>query len=156
MRIGLKLTAAFLSIASLVGAAGYMAQRTSKQVEQQMEVLSRSAIVKVADTMEITVALYASQLASHARMVATRPGQAGDEPARAAARHGSVAERLQAVDAGLDRQRLAAESLIRWATGEGLAEIVERETNQTLPLLERLEEEFTQHRRLQEEFAALL
>ena len=156
MRIGLKLTAAFLSIASLVGAAGYMAQRTSKQVEQQMEVLSRSAIVKVADTMEITVALYASQLASHTLMVATRSGQAGDEPARAAARHGPVAERLQAVDAGLDRQRLAAESLIRWATGEGLAEIVQRETNQTLPLLERLEEEFTQHRRLQEEFAALL
>lgn len=120
MRIGLKLTAAFLSIASLVGAAGYMAQRTSKQVEQQMEVLSRSAIVKVADTMEITVALYASQLASHALMVATRSGQAGDEPARAAARHGPVAERLQAVDAGLERQRLAAESLIRWATGEEL------------------------------------
>lgn len=156
MRIGLKLTAAFLSIASLVGAAGYMAQLTDTAVEQQMEQLSRSAIVKVADTTEITVALYASQLASHALLVAERTGQPGDESARAASRHGPVEEHLQAVDAGLDRQRLAAESLVRWAAGQGIAEVAQREKNQTLPALDRLEEEFAKHRRLQDEFLSLL
>ena len=53
MRIGLKLTAAFLLIASLVGAAGYLAQHTTQEVGEQLELLSASAIVKVAGTTEI-------------------------------------------------------------------------------------------------------
>ncbi len=155
MRIGLKLTAAFLLVASLVGAAGYMAQHTSTAVQQQMERLSRSAIVKVADTMEITVALYASQLASHALLVAER-STPNDPSAEAAGRHGLVEEHLKIVEAGLDRQRLAAESLIRWATAQGITEVVQRETDQTLPTLNRLADEFAQHRRLQEQFLAML
>jgi len=155
MRIGLKLTAAFLLVASLVGAAGYMAQHTSTAIEQQMERLSRSAIVKVADTMEITVALYASQLASHALLVAERSAP-NDPSAEAASRHGPIEEHLKIVEAGLDRQRLAAESLIRWATAQGITEVVQQETNQTLPTLDRLADEFAQHRRLQEQFVAIL
>ncbi|MDI9444334.1 MAG: hypothetical protein QM844_09215, partial [Planctomycetota bacterium] len=151
MRIGLKLTAAFLSIASLVGAAGYVAQLTNRAVEQQMEQLGRGAILKVADTTEITVALYASQLASHAILVAQRSGR--DD---AANRHGLIGANLQVAEAGLDRQRLAAESLTRWAAAQGLAEVVERETTQTLPTLARIAEEFAQHRQLQDEFLRLL
>ena len=72
MRIGLKLTAAFLLIASLVAAAGYLAQRTGRELEQQMERLSHSAIRQIAETTKVTVALYADQLAAHQQIMARR------------------------------------------------------------------------------------
>ena len=65
MRIGLKLTAAFLLIASLVGAAGYLAKGTSREVGLQMERLSQSAIIKVVGATDMTAGLYAAQLAAH-------------------------------------------------------------------------------------------
>ncbi|NLY00350.1 MAG: hypothetical protein GXY83_29995 [Rhodopirellula sp.] len=71
MRIGLKLTVAFLAIASLVGAVGYIAADADREVANQMERLSRSAVVK-ADTTEMLDALYAAQLAAHA-LVALLP-----------------------------------------------------------------------------------
>lgn len=74
MRIGLKLTAAFLVIALLVGAAGYLAQRTGRELKQQMERLSQSAIRQMADTTEVTIALYANQLAAHQEITARSRG----------------------------------------------------------------------------------
>ncbi|NQT12287.1 MAG: HAMP domain-containing protein, partial [Planctomycetes bacterium] len=74
MRIGLKLTAAFLVIALLVAAAGYLAQRTGRELKRQMERLSQSAIRQMADTAEVTIALYADQLAAHQEITARSRG----------------------------------------------------------------------------------
>jgi PAS domain S-box-containing protein len=157
MRIGLKLTAAFLAIASLVGAAGYLAQETSREVEHQMELLSRGAIVKVAGATETTAALYARQLAAHALVSAKRrpspedPASAGNEGL-----HGLIGSHRKTVEQGLAQQRLAAESLARWAAEHGLRELAERETTQTLPTLDRLQQEFDVHEQLMSEFLALV
>ena len=77
MRIGLKLTAAFLVIASLVAAAGYLDQNTGGELRQQMDRLSRSAIRQTAVTTRITIALYAEQLAARQQIVARRRGTDG-------------------------------------------------------------------------------
>jgi PAS domain S-box-containing protein len=72
MRIGLKLTAAFLGIAMLVAAAGYLAQGTGHELKQQMERLSQNAIRRTAAVREITITLYARQLAAHEQIAAAR------------------------------------------------------------------------------------
>ena len=157
MRIGLKLTAAFLSIASLVGAAGYLAHSTTKKVEQHMDRLSRSAIIKVADTTEITVALYASQLAAHARLQAARARlEQASPPVPSADRHGDLQVfRARVMDA-LDRQNQVVGSVIRWAEEQGLGELAEREQSQTLVSLQQLRDEFEIHTQIQDEFLALV
>lgn len=157
MRIGLKLTAAFLSIASLVGAAGYLARTTTKEVEQHMERLSRSALVKVAGTTEITVALYASQLAAHAHLQAARaqPNQTS-LPGLSPDRHGNLQQHRAVVLDGLARQNQVAESMIRWAEEQGLQELAEQERTQTLQSLQQLRQEFDRHWRIQDEFLAIV
>ncbi|HUT93745.1 MAG TPA: histidine kinase dimerization/phosphoacceptor domain -containing protein [Thermoguttaceae bacterium] len=157
MRIGLKLTAAFLSIASLVGAAGYLARHTSRELERQMELLSRSAIVKVAGTTEMTVALYAGQLAAHGLVSAERRRSPEDLAAAGPpGLHGPVGRHQETVEQGLAQQHLAAESLVRWAADQGSSELAERETTETLPTLDRLEQQFAEHQRLMGEFLALV
>jgi len=155
MRIGLKLTAAFLAIASLVGAVGYLARDTNRELERQMELLSRSAIVKVAGTTEMTVALYAGQLAAHelvaqGRREASR-GPAPD-PMRAA---DSINRHQETVHEQIAQQHAAAESLVRWAADHGWPGLAEREATETLPTLDRLERQLAEHERLMDEFLAL-
>ena len=152
MRIGLKLTVAFLAIASLVGAAGYLAHSTTTQVEQQMDRLSRSAILKTADTTQILVALYASQLAAHAHLhAARRPELAG-----LAERHGSLDTHRTSIEDGLARQSQMAESMIRWAEEQGLHELAQRERNETLEALRQLNQEFQRHVQIEKEFLAMV
>ena len=81
MRIGLKLTAAFLVIALLVAAAGYLAQRTGLELKQQMERLSHSAIRQTADATEVTIALYADQLDAHQQITVARSRGAAESGA---------------------------------------------------------------------------
>jgi PAS domain S-box-containing protein len=152
MRIGLKLTVAFLAIASLVGAAGYLAHSTTKQVEQHMDRLSRSAILKTADTTQIIVALYASQLAAHAHLHGARQPQLTG----LAERHGSLVSHRTSVEDGLARQNQMAESMIRWAEERGLHEMAERERTQTLEALRELNQEFERHVQIEEEFLAMV
>ena len=157
MRIGLKLTAAFLMIASLVGAAGYLAEATTREVQRQMERLSRNAIVKVADSTEITVALYAAQLAARDLLSDARnrsqspPPLGGTQDSR-----GRLESYWKTVEEGLDRQRQAAEFLIDWAAERADAERAEQETSKTLPALQRIQQQFDEHRHLQDEFLALV
>ncbi|MFH1266359.1 MAG: histidine kinase dimerization/phosphoacceptor domain -containing protein, partial [Planctomycetota bacterium] len=153
MRIGLKLTAAFLGIASLVGAVGYLAQATNREVEHQMERLTDSAIVK-ADTTEMVDALYASQLAAHALVAAERRDHAATaEPPD----HRDRIERYQRrIEQSLARQRLAEESLIRWEADRGALELAERETTRTSPAPKRLDQLFVVHRQLMNEFLILV
>ena len=157
MRIGLKLTAAFLGIASLVGAAGYLARATNQEVEHQMERLTSSAIVK-ADTAEMVDALYAIQLAAHALVAVERRGPPAGRTAAAAPqdRRDQVERYQRRVEQSLGRQRLAAESLVRWAADHGVAELAERETTHTLPSLERLHQLFAAHQQLVKEFLILV
>jgi PAS domain S-box-containing protein len=157
MRIGLKLTAAFLLIASLVGAAGYLARGTSRELEQQLELLSRSAIVKAADTTEMTVALYASQLAAHELVSAARRRPTQEAGAAPAENGRDLVRRDQEkADQAATRQRLAAESFIRWAEDHGAAGLAEQERTQTLPTLDRLEQRLAVHEQLMNEFLALV
>ncbi len=151
MRIGLKLTAAFLSIASLVGIVGYLAHTTTREVERQMDRLSRSAIVKVAGTTEITTALYASQLAAHAYLQAARMPSGEIRPDR----HGVLGVHQTHVEDGLARQNQVAESIIRWAEDQGLNDLAERERTQTLATLRQLREEFAAHVAIETEFLTL-
>ena len=76
MRIGLKLTAAFLVVALLVAAAGYLAQLTGRKLKQQMERLSHSAIRQMADATEVTIALYGDQLDARRQITMARSGGA--------------------------------------------------------------------------------
>lgn len=153
MRIGLKLTAAFLSIASLVGVTGYLAHSTTREVEQHMDRLSRSAIVKVADTTEITAALYASQLAAHARLQAARARiDQASPPMPSADRHGNLQAYRSRVLDGLARQNQVVGSIIRWAQDQGLTELAEQERNHTLASLRQLQEEFEVHMQIQDDF----
>ena len=81
MRIGLKLTAAFLLIALLVAAAGYLAQLTGRELKQQMERLSQSAIRQMSDTTEVTIALYADQMDARRQVTIARSRGAVESPA---------------------------------------------------------------------------
>jgi PAS domain S-box-containing protein len=109
MRIGLKLTAAFLGIASLVAAAGYIAQRTGRELKQQMERLSQSAIRQMASTTELTVALYAERLAAHESIAPRRrPGGGALEPAPAARSAGELTELARSLE-GPSAQELQRE-----------------------------------------------
>ncbi|MBN2295019.1 MAG: PAS domain S-box protein [Pirellulales bacterium] len=157
MRIGLKLTAAFLLIASLVGAVGYLAHGTTKQVEQQMERLSRSALLKVADSTEIIVALYAKQLAAHAYLHAARESRNKDsQTPPPSERHGLLESHQASIEASLARQNQVAESMIRWAEDRGLDDMAERERTQTLETLRLLRREFDKHLQIQDEFLAMV
>ena len=87
MRIGLKLTAAFLVIASLVAATAYVAQRTGRELREQLQRLSKSAIRQMAITTEVLEGLYADQLAAHRQIVLRRRlGTGGSSSAEARAR----------------------------------------------------------------------
>jgi PAS domain S-box-containing protein len=157
MRIGLKLTAGFLMIASLVGAAGYLAQGTTGEVQRQMEQLSGSAIVKVADATEIAVALYASQLAAcnllaDARHRASLPPSSGNPPDR----RQRLASCWKAVEESLDRQGQATELAASRAAGRGDAQRAEQESLETLSALQRIQQHVDEHHRLQEEFLSLV
>ncbi len=146
MRIGLKLTAAFLSIASLVGAAGYLARGTTREVGQQMERLSRSAVVKAAYATEMTVALYASQLAAHELVAERRQPRDATASASPEATHGLVEDHR-------DRVKNALHNLVeRLDAG---AELAEPEGTQTPPSLDRLRDQFDEHQHLTDEFLAL-
>ena len=151
MRIGLKLTAAFLMIASLVGAAGYLAQGTTREVRQQMERLSFSAR-EVADSTEIAVAFYSAQLAAHDLLSNARKAPQSPPPSGGAR---DSRERLRSyqktVEDGLDRQRQATEILVNLAAERG-----EQETSKTLPALQQIQQQFNEHCQLQDQFLALL
>jgi len=156
MRIGLKLTAAFLGIASLVGAAGYLARSTDREVEHQMERLTSSAILK-ADTTEMVDALYACQLAAHALVDAER-GPSAERTAAAGSqdRRDQIEQCQRRVEQSLGRQRLAAESLARWAGDRGVVGLAERETTHTLRSLARLHQLIAVHQQLMNEFLILV
>ena len=157
MRIGLKLTAAFLSIASLVGVVGYLAHTTNREVEQNMDRLSRSAIVKVADATDITAALYAGQLAAHALLQDARARINERSPSLPSAdRHGNLQLHQSRVSNALARQNQVVDSIIRWAEEKELDKLAERERTHTLESLRQLQEECAIHKRTQDEFLAMV
>ena len=89
-----------------------------------MDLLSRSAILKVAGTTEIIVALYANQLAAHAYVHAAREPRVKDSQAVLSPdRHGLLESHKAVIEAGLARQNQVAESMIRWAEERGLNEL---------------------------------
>jgi hypothetical protein len=78
MRISLKLAASFAVLATLVGAVRYFSGRAQREVERELEYVSRSAIVNLADAATMSDALSAAQNSAHdllrdARRVQTQP-----------------------------------------------------------------------------------
>jgi len=123
MRISLKLTAAFLGIASLVGAAGYLAQRTTGEVRFQVQRLKENAVPRIAGASQTTAALYAIHLAAHQLVAAERRrADTAGAASAAAGPAGSVEEHQAAAEQGLERLRLAAASRARWEAASEAAE----------------------------------
>jgi PAS domain S-box-containing protein len=131
MRIALKLTAAFLAIASLVGAAGYLAQRTTVEVRAQIGRLRESAVPRIVGASQTTTALYALQLAAHELVSDERRG--GREASVASDRQDAIEHQWMLVEQGLERLRLAAKSRARWDAEQ---ETAEREWTATPPLIQ--------------------
>jgi hypothetical protein len=131
MRIGLKLTAAFLAIASLVGAAGYLAQRTTVEVRAQIGRLRDSAVPRIVGASQTTTALYALQLAVHD--LASDEQRPLGETSTASDQHNAIEHQWTLVEQGLERLRLAAKSRARWDAEQKLAE---REPTVTPPLIQ--------------------
>ena len=150
MRIGLKLTIAFLSIASFVGIAGYLAHGTTRQVERQMDRLSRSSLRKVADTNQIITALYGDQLAAHAQLISARK-QLG-RSRQQAERHGLLEQHRTTIETALTRQIQVAESMVHWAEEQNLTP--EGHT-QALETLREFDRQFDRHLELEDEFLGL-
>ena len=152
MRISLKLTAAFLVIALLVAAAGYLAQRTGGELRQQMERLS-SAIRQMAAATEVTLVLYADQLAAHRQIMPRRRlGTGGPSSAEAQARRDQLDRQHEMAGKDMARPSGAAEAR---ATGGGTAELIELVRSLARPSSERLEQEFAQHQELMNQFRGL-
>jgi two-component sensor histidine kinase len=147
MRIGLKLTAAFLLIASLVAAAGYLAQRTGGQLRQQMERLSRSAIRQMAVTTRVTIDLYSDQLAARQQIVARRGGVGDSSAGEAFKGEHEIAQKPVANSGPAVGPREA---------GRDTAELTELIRFQAPPLSEKLQQEFAKHQKLMDQFRVLL
>ena len=147
MKIGLKLTAAFLGIASLVGAAGYLANGTSRDVEYEMERLSHSAVVK-ADTAEIADALYTSHLAAHGLAALARRGPSGDPEAPRF--RDQIQHAQDRIEQSLRRLRLTAAS-----QHERFAGVTKRSGGPSQQSLEYLRQKSAEHQQLMHEFLLL-
>ena len=125
MRISLKLTAAFLAVASLVGAAGYLAQRTTEEVRTQIRHLKEGAVPRIVGATQTTVALYAIQLAAHELASAERNRQGGGPPSVPPGQQRSIDESRTLVEQGLERLRLSAPSNVRRTSAEDTAAVPE-------------------------------
>jgi PAS domain S-box-containing protein len=149
MRISLKLTAAFLAIASLVGAAGYLAQRTTGEVRGQIRRLKESAVPRIAGASQATAALYAIQLAAHELVSAQRRQADGGEAASVAfGRQGMIDEQRTTVEQGFERLRLAAESRARWEAAGDTSGLRERVAPQIASFVPLFQEKWLSHQQL--------
>ena len=154
MRIGLKLTAAFLAIASLVAAAGYMAQRTGQELRQQMDRLSHSAVRQMAVATEVTMTLYADQLAAYRRVIPRRrPATVGPPSAEAPARRDQLARRHEMVEKDVARPGGA---VAMPASERGTDALTELLRSQPGPSIQRLRQEFARRQALMNRFRGLL
>jgi PAS domain S-box-containing protein len=128
MRISLRLTAAFLAIASLVGAAGYLAQRTTEEVRTQIRQLKENAAPRIAGASQTTAALYALQLAAHELVSVERRHGRGEAAAGISHRQASIEELRARVEQGLEKLRLAAASQTRGNVAGTTAAVPEERT----------------------------
>lgn len=147
MRISLKLTAAFLAIASLVGATGYLAQRTSGEVRGQIQRLKESAVPRMAGVSETTAALYAIQLEAHG-LVAAERRRADGPRSETTGRPGSIENQQSLVEQGLERLRLAAESRARFAAAGDTVRGPEKAPPQKASSVTLIQEKWLSHQRL--------
>jgi len=154
MRIGLKLTAAFLAIASLVAAAGYIAQRTGQELRQQMDRLSHSAVRQMAVATEATTTLYADQLAAYQQILARRrTATGGPSPAETPARPDRLDRRHEPAERDPTSPGVVAETS---APDRGRDAWTELLRSQPGPSMERLRDEFAQRREWMNRFRGLL
>jgi len=159
MRIALKLTAGFVLIAALVGLVGYFTGTAGREIQSQLEQLSRSAIVKVVDGANMASALDTCHRAAWALLAESRqarPSGGGAIPSpRIEEARREVDEALDQFRQSLERSRMAADSLLRWTDAAGEPELAERERLTTVRSLDVLDDAFSEYRRLVEHFLVL-
>lgn len=150
MRISLKLTAAFLAIASLVGATGYIVQRTTHEVRTQIDRLKDSAVRRIVGAADTTAALYGIHLAAHRLLAEERRRARGgpaisDPPGQVEA---SIEAQQMEVEKGLEMLRSAAAARTRWEAAEATAAGQEKPLPRRPPSLPLLLEKWLAHERL--------
>lgn len=148
MRISLKLTAAFLAIASLVGAAGYLAQRTTEEVRMQIRQLKEIAAPRIAGASQATVALYAIQLAAHELVSAERHRTRAEVASGTPRRQALIEDHEALVEQGLERLRMAAASSTRGNVAGRTANVQEGMTPSQTSFVSLLQEKWLSHQRL--------
>lgn len=149
MRIGLKLTAAFIAIASLVGATGYIVQRTTEEVRTQIERLKDSAVRRIVGAADTTAALYGVHLAAH-RLVANerRRARGGPDISESGGLEASIEAQRTEVEKGLEMLRSAAASRARWEAAEEAVAGQKKAPPRRPPSLPLLLEKWLTHQRL--------
>jgi PAS domain S-box-containing protein len=154
MRIRFKLTAAFLAIASLVAAAGYLAQRTGREVEEQMDRLSNRAVRQMVAATHVSLTLYADHLAAH-RQVAIRDRQPLDEPARPGGQEPPAGDAGQTEEA-LERLPPHGVFPMDWAGEHGIADLTDLAGSAELSSIAPLQRMLAEHQHRLHEFCDLL
>lgn len=145
MRISLKLTAAFLVIASLVGATGYLAQRTTGEVRTQIQRLKESAFPRIVGACQTTAGLYAMQL------TVRESGSAESRAGMSSSALQSLDARRTVVEQGMERLRLAAQSRARWDAAGRASEIQNGPSLPQESALALLQDRWLAHQRLMED-----
>lgn len=149
MRISLKLTSAFLAIASLVAAAGYLGQRTTAEVRAQIERLKESAVPQIVGASDTTAALYGVHLAAHRLVSGERRRARGDLHLSAPPRvEASIEAQRTEVEEGLEMLRLAAASRSGWEAAGETTSGGEKMTPRRASSLTLLQENWRAHQRL--------
>ncbi|HPM83900.1 MAG TPA: histidine kinase dimerization/phosphoacceptor domain -containing protein [Candidatus Anammoximicrobium sp.] len=148
MRISLKLTAAFLAIASLVGATGYIVQRTTVEVRTQIQRLKDSAVRRIVGAADTTAALYGIHLAAHRLLSEERRRARGDpDLSHPPGLEASIEAQRTEVEKGLEMLRSAAASRTQWEAAEATREATPRRP----PALPLLLESWLTHQRLMDD-----
>jgi len=148
MRISLKLTAAFLAIASLVGATGYIVQRTTVEVRTQIQRLKDSAVRRIVGAADTTAALYGIHLAAHRLLSEERRRARGDpDLSHPPGLEASIEAQWTEVEKGLEMLRSAAASRTQWEAAEATREATPRRP----PALPLLLESWLTHQRLMDD-----
>jgi two-component sensor histidine kinase/HAMP domain-containing protein len=155
------LTAGFLAIAAMVGLVGYLSGHTDREIQQQLERLSRSTIIKADAATALALSLSGMQVAAHA--VVMEKGGHGPAAKIAEGTDRHIKEHVAAITRHrrnfqnkLEANRFASQSLIEWAREEDNLWMAADEIHRTAGLLDRLKTQFDDYSRSMDEFLDLL
>ena len=150
MRISIQFLVAFLATAAIAGGIGYHLGSATREIQRQVELLSRSAIPTIVNTTCMSEAIHRQTLAAHRLVRFGRGGQEGgsDWPEQAQGASEEIRQQDAAFRGAFQQERMSAVALIRWIEAGGPTEWGEQERAVKLPFLEALEPRYDEHQRL--------